>query len=421
MQAILLAAGNSTRFYPYNQTFEHKALISVMGKTILEHTIDSIKEAGVIDIIIVVGKDSQIPSLLGDGSKFGVVISYREHIGAKGMGAALLEAEDLIKDSFFLLNAYHLDFADYAKDILAKQNNGEMVLLGRKEADSSAFGYMTVENEKVTSIIEKPKSFAQDMLRIIGIYLLPKAFLKILSDTPLSHYHFEEALNNFTKKNNVLFVAVKKESITLKYVTDLFAIKDYLLDKISEKKISPKAQIAKSAEIIGNVVVEDGATIMEGVCIKGPAYIGENVTIGNRAILRNGVVVEKKAVIGSQLEVKNSLIMEGTTTHSGFIGDSLIGQYNKIAASVVTANARLDRQPVSIMVKGEKIDTGIRHLGAIIGSNNNLGIRVSTMPGVIIGNHVLVGPSTTVMKDIADNTKYYTKFQEVVEENKDAK
>lgn len=418
MQAVILAAGKSSRFYPYNQTFEHKSLISIMGKTILEHTIESVKSCGIEDIIIVTGKESKIPELLGNGEKLGVRISYKEHEGAKGMGAALLEAKDLLHDNFFLLNAYHLDFADFAREM---QNLASVVILGRKEAGSPAFGYVKTEGERVVQIIEKPNSVSFDMLRIIGIYFLSPAFLDTLSKTPLSHYHFEEALDAYAKENVVRFVETDKPSLTLKYTTDLFAAKDYLLGKIKGQQISPKASIASDAVITGDVVIEDDATIMEGVCIKGPAYIGKGATIGNRSILRNGVDVEKSVVIGSQMEMKNVLVMDGATTHAGFIGDSIIGEKTKIAAGIVTANARLDRQPVAITIKGEKISTGLRHIGVIIGSNANLGIRISTMPGVIIGNDVIVGPSTTVMKDIPDNTKYFTKFQEVVEQKIDEK
>jgi len=66
------------------------------------------------------------------------------------------------------------------------------------------------------------------------------------------------------------------------------------------------------------------------------------------------------------------------------------------------------------VVKREKIPTRHRYLGAFIGDGVDIGIKVSAMPGVIIGGNVTVGPSTVVMKNIPDNIKYYTKFHEVV-------
>jgi bifunctional UDP-N-acetylglucosamine pyrophosphorylase/glucosamine-1-phosphate N-acetyltransferase len=251
------------------------------------------------------------------------------------------------------------------------------------------------------------------------MYRLSKDFIQTLEDTPTEEYHFEKALSHFAKKHSIVALKTENPTITLKYAWDLLAIKDYLLSNLPNSSISPKAFIAKDAVLSGNVMVEDDATIMEGVCIKGPAYIGKDVTIGNRAIVRGGVIVEENATIGSQLEIKNTVVMSNTTTHSGFIGDSIVGSDTKIAAGFITANARLDRQSVKTIVRGEKVDTGIRHFGTIVGNDNNIGIRVSTMPGVITGNHVIIGPSTTVMKNIPDKTKYYTRFQEVIEEDID--
>jgi bifunctional UDP-N-acetylglucosamine pyrophosphorylase/glucosamine-1-phosphate N-acetyltransferase len=74
----------------------------------------------------------------------------------------------------------------------------------------------------------------------------------------------------------------------------------------------------------------------------------------------------------------------------------------------------LDRATVKATVKNEKIDTGLKSLGVMVGDGTHIGIKASTMPGVIIGGNVVVGSETAVMNNIDDNTKYYTKFQEVV-------
>lgn len=417
MQAVILAAGKSTRFYPYNQTLEHKSLFSLLGKPILEHTLLSLKRAGIAEIIIIVGEqESVIEKLFGNGERLGIHITYRYHEGAKGGGAALLEAKDILTGSFLLINAYHIDVDEFIPDLLKKNTGQNVVLLGQKVDTASESGFAQVAGDKVLSVIEKPKTISQESLKIVGMYLLPKEFLAILEKTPLSHYHLEEALDSFAKNNDVQIVQTNKKSITLKYVTDLFALKDYLLSKITTH-ISPNAIVSKTAQIIGAVIVEDGAEIMEQAVIKGPCFIGRNTKIGTMAILRSGVVVEENVVIGARLEAKNTIFAKNVTTHNGFIGDSIVGENTKIAGSIITANARLDRQPVSIFVKEEKVNTGIRHVGAIFGESDNIGVQVSTMPGVIVGNDVVVGPATTVMKNIPDNKKYFTKFAETVEEN----
>jgi len=108
--------------------------------------------------------------------------------------------------------------------------------------------------------------------------------------------------------------------------------------------------------------------------------------------------------------------MDHTTTHTGIIEDSIIGRNCKIAAGLLTANVRLDRKSVQSVIKGEKIDSKLSAFGMILGNNSQFGIRVSTMPGVVIGNNVIVGPETIVKENIEDNKKYYTKFESIVEE-----
>lgn len=414
MQAVILAAGKSSRFYPYNQNIEQKSLISMMGKTLLEHTIDALQKANITNIVIVVGKSSLIPQILSQKKE--VTISYVELSEPLGMGAAILCAKDYLEESFFVTTPYHMDIGEFVKDIEGLKSDDTSVVLVKKDDVLDRYGNVSLKGNVVLDVVEKPTKLHETSYRLAAIYLLNKKFIQTLEKIPVESDQFEKALALDAKKGLVKALVTEKPTVSLKYAWDLLGIKDCVLKNITASSISPKASVAHDALLSNAVVVEEGATIMEGVIIKGPAYIGKNVLIGNRAILRNGVIVEEKSVIGSQMEIKNSFVMDHTTTHSGFIGDSIIGRETKIAAGMVTANARLDRQSVTSVVKGEKVNTGIRHLGVIIGDKCNIGIRVSTMPGVIIGNNVVVGPSTTVMKNIGDNTKYYTKFLETVEE-----
>src|SRR3989344_3640304 len=126
---------------------------------------------------------------------------------------------------------------------------------------------------------------------------------------------------------------------------------------------------------------------MEGARIKGPCFIGKNTMIGNNAIVRNNVDIEENCVIGANMEIKNSFVMKNSKTHSGFIGDSIIGENVRLGANFDTANVRLDRETVKIEISGEKIDTGLKKLGTIVGSGVKIGIKSSTMPGIMIGGN----------------------------------
>jgi bifunctional UDP-N-acetylglucosamine pyrophosphorylase/glucosamine-1-phosphate N-acetyltransferase len=127
--------------------------------------------------------------------------------------------------------------------------------------------------------------------------------------------------------------------------------------------------------------------------------------------------LEEGVSVGAFTEIKNSIMGSNTTIHSGFVGDSVIGQDCKIGSGFTTANTKINRGNIETEVKGSKVDTGVSRFGVIIGHNVKIGIKVSTMPGVIIGNNSLIGPSTSVFKNVPSDSKYYTKFQEIVEKN----
>jgi len=416
MQAVILAAGASSRFYPFNDY--HKSLVKILGKPIIEHTLLSVKKAGIKDVIIIKGKNNSIKDQIERIDNLDLEIQYVVQEEASGMGDALLLAKNYIKDDFFLLHAYRVDFFE-SKQILENKikEKNEIVLLARKiknSSESGKLGILKIENDKVKAVIEKPLSGEEPSdLAVVGTYLLNKLFLDTLKETSKDHYSFEKALSEYANKESVEFAIADGNSLSLKYPWDLLSFKSYILSDL-KKYISPTANVASSAQLIGEVYVDEHAKIMENVVIKGPCYIGKNVFIGNNAVLRNEVDAEENSVVGANMEIKNTLLMENSKTHSGFIGDSVVGRNCRIGAGFHTANVRLDRETVKTIVREQKIDTGLKSLGAMVGDGTRIGLKSSTMPGVIVGKNVIIGSGTNIMGNVEDNIKYYTKFQEIV-------
>lgn len=390
-------------------------MVVVCGKPILEHTILALKEHGITNIILVVSSNSSIISYFGNGKKCGVHIDYCVQKQPLGMGDALISARDKINGDFLVMNASHVGASIFLPKLLSAKKDNDGVLLTQKREETWKYGVIESKDEKVVSVIEKPqKGKEPSKLCIVGIYLLEKSFLTELEQTPPHQYQFEDALSSFAKKYSLIHIETKEKLTTLKYPWDIFTIKDFLLSQQKSRQAS-NISFAQSSEISGNVVLEKGVKIMEKAIIKGPCFIGKNVTIGNHAIVRSGTCLEEGSVVGARMEIKNTILMKHATTHSGFIGDSVIGENCKIAAGFITANVRLDREEVKSVVKGEKVTTGRKSLGVIMGTGVRVGIKCSTMPGVIVGNNVVIGPSTTVAKNVSDDVTYYTKTAETIE------
>ncbi|HEX7042574.1 MAG TPA: sugar phosphate nucleotidyltransferase [Patescibacteria group bacterium] len=415
MQAVILAAGKSKRYYPFT-SLPHKSITSIMGMTLLERTLYSLKEAKVENVVIVIAENSPIPNLLSKVE--GLKIKFVTQKDTLGMGHALLCAKEYLEDEFFLLSGYHFECKSIIPDLLSKKTKEfDVVLSAKEDVILERYGVLETDGEKVKRVIERPKKLKEKGLRVIAIYLLSKKFLEELDKLPVEHYHFEKALDEYAISGHVTYAIYKAQTVTLKYAWDLLTVKDLLLQDL-KPFISKKAYVSKHAIIEGNVYISDGAKILEGVCIKGPCYIGENVMVGNNAIIRNGVILEKNVVVGATMEVKNSIILDNTTTHTGFIGDSIIGKDNKLAAGFLTANVRLDRGVIRSNVFGEKVNTYRTHVGIISGDNVNFGVNVTIMPGIIIGNNSTIGPSTIAMENVDDNFIFYTKFETVLKKKK---
>ncbi len=410
MQAVILGAGASTRFYPLSEG-RPKCLIPLMGKPILAWTIEALGKLAIKKIVLVNTGDSQIKDYFGDGKKFGVEITYVTQDKPLGMGDALLTAKDYLQEEFFLLNAHHLDIDNFSQLMIEKKREADAVLLAEEKENFWEFGVLDLKDDQALKLMEKPPK-NQEFSRtcVVGIYLLTKDFLPVLAKTPRDQYQFEIALDQFMKLKKVKVVKTKLKPVSLKYPWDLLKVKDYLLEKMPHQ-ISRGAKIGKGVILVGKMKIEDGVTIHENAVIKGPVYLGKNVLVGNNALIRDGAILEENARVGAFSEIKNSLFLPGATLGSGFVASSIIGENCRLAHNFTTANRRFDRKVIKVKIKEKEVETGLDDFGVLLGENVYTGIGVGTMPGITIGKNAVIGPGTFVFDDVLPGTKYFTEFK----------
>jgi bifunctional UDP-N-acetylglucosamine pyrophosphorylase/glucosamine-1-phosphate N-acetyltransferase len=139
-------------------------------------------------------------------------------------------------------------------------------------------------------------------------------------------------------------------------------------------------------------------------------FIDEEADVGPNCYIRGGTSLGRKVRIGNAVEIKNSLIMDGTHIgHLSYVGDSVIGERCNFGAGTITANLRFDDAKIKMTIKGKIVDTGRRKLGVVVGDNVKTGIRSSFMPGVKVGTNAIVGPNLMVERDLpADSVSFLT-------------
>jgi NDP-sugar pyrophosphorylase family protein len=167
---------------------------------------------------------------------------------------------------------------------------------------------------------------------------------------------------------------------------------------LSQSETGIEGQITKLADSDDGIMIHPSAKIGDYVRIEGPCYIGANAEIRHSAYLRKGSWIGEGALVGHSSEIKNSVLLPGSRApHFNYVGDSILGFGVNLGAGVKLSNVRNDSRDVIVrMGDGERIETGLRKLGALIGDYSKLGCNVVTNPGAILAPSSMVSPNETV-------------------------
>ena len=173
-------------------------------------------------------------------------------------------------------------------------------------------------------------------------------------------------------------------------------LKGQMTDMLSD--IGPSEREGVSIDSSNGIVhIDISAKIEPEVHIIGPAYIGPDATIRHGAYIREFSWICANALVGHASETKHSILLPGAKApHFNYVGDSVLGPNVNLGAGVKLSNLRNDGGEVHVIISGERIGSGLRKFGAIIGEDAQLGCNAVTNPGVVLGARCMVMPNTTV-------------------------
>ncbi len=145
------------------------------------------------------------------------------------------------------------------------------------------------------------------------------------------------------------------------------------------------------------VYIHKTAKVAPTAYIAGPTIICAGAEIRHCAFIRGSALVGEGAVVGNSVELKNAIIFDGVQVpHFNYVGDSILGYKSHMGAGSVTSNVKSDKTNVAVNLGGEKIQTGLRKFGAILGDFVEIGCNSVLNPGTIIGRHSNVYPTSSV-------------------------
>ncbi len=339
MKGLILSGGKGTRLRPITHTGA-KQLIPVANKPILFYGLEAMAEAGITEVGIVVGHTrAEIEHEVGDGSRWGLQVTYIDQPEPLGLAHAVLISRKYLGDD---------DFVMYLGDNILKSGIGSLVtefrslkpqamILLSHVPDPTQFGVAEVKEGRVIHLVEKPKVPPSD-LALVGVYLFtPVIHQAVASIKPSRRGELEITdaiqwlIDHGHRVESHLVGGWWKDT---GQVEDILEANRIILEDI-ESDI--RGTVDERSQIGHRVVVEEGARIENSV-IRGPAIIGRNSRIVNSYIgpftsISHDVTVESS-------EVEHSIIMEESVIRDieGRVADSLIGR-----GVQVSRNSRVPR------------------------------------------------------------------------------
>ena len=206
-------------------------------------------------------------------------------------------------------------------------------------------------------------------------------------------------------------------------IKNLYNLEETIAKKLLEQVEYPWEALPKISEFIielgktldkeiyeekgENIWIAKTANVYPSAYIKGPAIIGENAEIRHCAFIIGNAIVGNGAVVGNSTELKNVILFNKVQVpHYNYVGDSILGYKAHMGAGSITSNVRSDKKLVVVKDENEKIETGLKKVGAMIGDGVEVGCGSILNPGSVVGKNTNIYPLSSVRCVVPPNSIY---------------
>jgi UDP-N-acetylglucosamine diphosphorylase / glucose-1-phosphate thymidylyltransferase / UDP-N-acetylgalactosamine diphosphorylase / glucosamine-1-phosphate N-acetyltransferase / galactosamine-1-phosphate N-acetyltransferase len=375
-QAVILAAGEGQRLRPFTVN-KSKVMLTIAGKPILQHVIESLAQNGIYNIVVIVGYHSeQIFNFFSEGENFGVNISYKTQQKQLGTAHAIEQAKGAIEGDFLILPGDNL----IDRDTIAQftQIKPWAMLITRTENPFRS-SVVKVENNylKEATLKEKrvsgPSLIAGTHCVNTGIYSVNSDIFDIIDN----ELDIPDVFNKMISENKKI-AAIETEGTWLDviYPWDILRLNDVIL-RNTQKSLGGK--IEPGVHIKGNVLIGEKTIIRANSYIIGPVIIGGGCDIGPNVCLMPSTSIGNNVAISPFTEIKNSIIGDDVSVGpSSIIQDSVID-----GGCTISGNFTACSDNARVIIGNE---CHLLVLGALLGKGCRLESGVTARPGVTLGN-----------------------------------
>ncbi|HEX4108074.1 MAG TPA: glucose-1-phosphate thymidylyltransferase [Solirubrobacteraceae bacterium] len=334
LKGLILSGGKGTRLRPITHT-SAKQLVPVANKPVLFYGIEAMAAAGIADIAIIVAPETgaEVQAAVGDGSRFGVRITYVPQAQPLGLAHAVLTAEPVLGESPFVMylgdNLLQGGIADLVDAF--RESRPDALILLTPVPDPENYGVAELEGGRVVRLREKPPDPATD-LALVGVYMFTcgiHAAARAISPSARGELEITDAIQHLVDQGRRV-----EPHIVRGWWKDTGRLEDMLeanrlvLDNV-ERRV--EGELIDS-QVDGRVVVEPGARL-ERTIVRGPAVIGAGAVLRDAYVGPYTAVGENCVIDGS--EVEHSILLAGSTVSAldGRMESSLLGRNVRITRS----------------------------------------------------------------------------------------
>ncbi|MEL6405773.1 MAG: glucose-1-phosphate thymidylyltransferase [Chloroflexota bacterium] len=338
MKGLILSGGKGTRLRPLTYT-RAKQLIPLANVPVLVRVIETIRNAGVTEIGIVVGGSTaaEIETTLGDGSEWGVELTFIHQESPDGLAHAVKISEDFLQDDPFVMflgdNAIEGGISQLIQDFDKHDWNSQIVL--KRVENPSSYGVASLNADgSIDYLVEKPIDPPSD-LALVGIYMFDHNVFKAVNAIKPSdrgELEITDAIQWLIHNDYTVFPHVHEGWwVDTGKAPDLLEANSYVLSEL-EPNIADSASIDEASTVDARVTVQEGAKIINSV-VRGPTVIGKNAVIEDSYIGPFTSIYHDVTV--KNCEIERSILLEESTVKDidVMLRDSLIGRNAQVKSN----------------------------------------------------------------------------------------
>ncbi|MCY4732542.1 NTP transferase domain-containing protein [Natronomonas gomsonensis] len=379
MKVAILAAGEGNRLRPLTNR-RPKPMLPVANRPILEYVIEAVAEAGIEEIVLIVGYEhDRIQTHFGDGDAWGVDIEYVRQTPQLGTGHAVQQVKAAMDGEFLVCNGDRIIDSKLIERAVADSTAAPAVAVTRVSTPGR-YGVVDIDGDHIVGIDEKPEAEPTSEIINAGVYRFsPDVFdaIERTDPAPSGELTLPGTIETLAGETAVTPIRYRGLWMDVSQLWDLLSANDVVLDR---------------HDCPSGGDVDPTAAVAERVCTNRDSAVGPNATLRGGTTLGANVTVEANAVVA------NSVVMQDATIGAGAVlTDCIVGENATIGANTTVAGGH-----ARVIVEGTVYDD-VR-LGGVVGDNAEVGGNVTIEAGSVVGDNVEVADSAVIDGRIDPNT-----------------